>query len=404
MTKYEWERQLKKGISGLPKSEQQRVLDYYNELFADKIDAGMREQYIIAEFGNPYDVANKILVDFYTEGKENAATDEYVYSPADEIDEAFEETPRPRQTVACEPIVTPEPTVTHTVKEEAKTDARLVTNDKRKYIAVETGKKPEENTGKKHPSAMGLVVIICALLFFAVGACFNKWHPAWMIFLLIPIVQTFVVAIRKRNWKYFCYPVLVVFVYLLLGFYCHLWHPMWILFITIPLYYIAGDYVTKNSKPKENANEAVTPAADVTADTPTVKEEAKQTEEIKETETVKSTEKTAKKDKGAPHVIAGILLTVVSVFIMVAMWTTVVSLFTAGIAMIISGVVGFVMGCLNIATAFNSAMIALGGSLIVLGLGLVFTFGFAGLFKVCGKLCKELCGAIGRCFGNKENA
>jgi multidrug efflux pump subunit AcrB len=35
----------------------------------------------------------------------------------------------------------------------------------------------------------------------------------------------------------FPYPVLVAFVYLVIGFLYNLWHPGWILFLTVPFYY-----------------------------------------------------------------------------------------------------------------------------------------------------------------------
>lgn len=70
MTKYEWERELKRHISALPKSEQAKIFDYYGEIFEDKIEAGMSESEIIREFGNPYDVARRILADFKAETPE----------------------------------------------------------------------------------------------------------------------------------------------------------------------------------------------------------------------------------------------------------------------------------------------------------------------------------------------
>lgn len=47
-------------------------------------------------------------------------------------------------------------------------------------------------------------------------------------------------AERKRRKKVllrFPYPVFITLCYLWLGFAFHLWHPAWLLFLTIPLYY-----------------------------------------------------------------------------------------------------------------------------------------------------------------------
>ena len=64
MTKYEWERELKNNLKRVPEAEVARILDYYNELFADKAEEGLGEKEIIRRFGNPFDVAYKILYDY----------------------------------------------------------------------------------------------------------------------------------------------------------------------------------------------------------------------------------------------------------------------------------------------------------------------------------------------------
>lgn len=64
MTKYEWEKELKRNIHRLPDDEIARVLEYYNELFEDNIERGRSEREIISEFGNPSDVADKIMSEY----------------------------------------------------------------------------------------------------------------------------------------------------------------------------------------------------------------------------------------------------------------------------------------------------------------------------------------------------
>ncbi len=64
MTKYEWETELKKNIHRLPADEINRVMEYYAELFEDYIERGKTETQIINEFGNPVDVADKILSEY----------------------------------------------------------------------------------------------------------------------------------------------------------------------------------------------------------------------------------------------------------------------------------------------------------------------------------------------------
>ena len=64
MTKYEWETELRKNVHRLPDEEIRRVLEYYDELFADKIERGYTESEIVGQFGNPVDVADKILSEY----------------------------------------------------------------------------------------------------------------------------------------------------------------------------------------------------------------------------------------------------------------------------------------------------------------------------------------------------
>lgn len=64
MTKYEWEKELKRNIHRLPDDEIVRVLEYYNELFEDNIERGRSEREIISEFGYPSDVADKIMSEY----------------------------------------------------------------------------------------------------------------------------------------------------------------------------------------------------------------------------------------------------------------------------------------------------------------------------------------------------
>lgn len=351
MTKFEWERQLKKGISSLPQGEQQRVLEYYNELFSDKIDAGMKEMEIVAEFGNPFDVANKILVDFYSEGKSTEQTEEYVLSNTEAMDDEFDTPIRTADTASEAPQV----------------------GTRREHLS--------SHVSKNAKSASGLIALICVLLFFVLGAFFNKWHPAWMLFVAMPVVITLVEAIEKRNWRIFAYPVFVVVLYLLCGFYGKAWHPMWVLFLTIPLYYVIGDYVSK----KTSQTKAVEPEqSEVVTQAPkdhTKNDEQKQT-----------------KRRSAGKIFAGVVLTIVLVSLMITVWSIVIGLFVSGISMMIGGVAALAWAILNLAADHTFALMILGGSLAVIGLGLVFTFGMASVFKYCAKMCKSFGKTIADCF------
>lgn len=104
MTKYEWETELKKNIHRLPRPEQDKALAYYNELFADKAEAGYTETQIIAEFGNPSDVADKILAEYQFDVRPSEVETPPVKDKPAEPQEAQEtaETPETQETV--EPV------------------------------------------------------------------------------------------------------------------------------------------------------------------------------------------------------------------------------------------------------------------------------------------------------------
>jgi uncharacterized membrane protein len=63
MKKKAWEGQLKRLLWPLSPDERQSALTYYNEMYSDKIEAGMSEEEIIAEFGFPEDCAERILTE-----------------------------------------------------------------------------------------------------------------------------------------------------------------------------------------------------------------------------------------------------------------------------------------------------------------------------------------------------
>ena len=91
MTRIEWENELKKNMKGLPESEQTRVLEYYNEMFADGIEFGKSEKQLIAEFGNPVDVAYRIMTEYGMD--ERVKDGERTIEPPDRTKNVFVETP-----------------------------------------------------------------------------------------------------------------------------------------------------------------------------------------------------------------------------------------------------------------------------------------------------------------------
>ena len=86
------------------------------------------------------------------------------------------------------------------------------------------------------------VLMLCAVITYLLLGFYVDYYgwTTWWIVILFPIVIASILeAIEKRNPNKFALPVLIVAVYIFLGFYFELWHPMWILFLLIPVYYAA---------------------------------------------------------------------------------------------------------------------------------------------------------------------
>ncbi len=76
--------------------------------------------------------------------------------------------------------------------------------------------------------------LICVIVYLCCGFIWGNWHPSWVVFFLIPIMDFLLGTKGLKS----IYPILCLGVYLFLGFMYHWWHPAWIIFLTIPVFYI----------------------------------------------------------------------------------------------------------------------------------------------------------------------
>ncbi len=75
MTYKQWEGELLKYLKDTPENEKRKACEYYREIFGDKFDAGIEENKILEEFGEPRICAERILserIDFVTEDKKSS--------------------------------------------------------------------------------------------------------------------------------------------------------------------------------------------------------------------------------------------------------------------------------------------------------------------------------------------
>ncbi len=79
--------------------------------------------------------------------------------------------------------------------------------------------------------------VLAVVIYLILGFAFGAWHPGWLVFLMIPVVDSIFSCIRRRSLRPFAYPVLCAFAYLVLGFFVSGgWAWGWIVFLTIPLW------------------------------------------------------------------------------------------------------------------------------------------------------------------------
>lgn len=103
---------------------------------------------------------------------------------------------------------------------------------------VDKARKEQEAA---HQKMNGLYPILIVFLYLVLGFSFHLWHPGWLLFLTIPL---FYMQPRTKLQK-LCNPVMITLIYLVLGFFFHLWHPGWLIFLAIPVAAILDSGETK---------------------------------------------------------------------------------------------------------------------------------------------------------------
>ena len=94
MNKRSWFRQLERELSArrMPKDERKEVLNYYNEMYRDKLEDGLTESEVLREFGFPEDVADSVNSEEKRSKKREIRRVDY-----DDYDKDYEVKEKPRK-------------------------------------------------------------------------------------------------------------------------------------------------------------------------------------------------------------------------------------------------------------------------------------------------------------------
>lgn len=103
---------------------------------------------------------------------------------------------------------------------------------------VENGKEvfPGGSGWYAEPKLRFPTALVICIAYLVIGIVYKAWHPGWLLLLWIPILESLITAVKRRNADHFAYPVAALLFFLSLGFLGGSWMG-WIAFLTIPLYY-----------------------------------------------------------------------------------------------------------------------------------------------------------------------
>jgi len=116
---------------------------------------------------------------------------------------------------------------------------------------------------RKHARWNAPICLVILLLYCGMGLVFDVWHPTWLLFLFVPLLTESIAAAQskgiRKKFHRMPVPILVVLVYLSIGFLLHIWAHTWVVFLFIPLYYVTVDafFPKKEFKTSKEAEKAV---------------------------------------------------------------------------------------------------------------------------------------------------
>lgn len=126
----------------------------------------------------------------------------------------------------------------------------VIANKDENSVSIELHKK-ERSLAQNTAFILGITpyTIVVTIAFLLWGFC-GGWNVSWTLYLTIPVYYSIIDSIKTKQLEEFAYPVLLVFIYCLLGMLYGIWHPLWIIFLTIPIYYCIVEPIDKRRRKK----------------------------------------------------------------------------------------------------------------------------------------------------------
>lgn len=103
----------------------------------------------------------------------------------------------------------------------------------------------------------GSIALVVLCIYLWVGFEHRLWHPGWIMFLAVPVMSSLTAAIKTKNAGRFAFPVLITGLYLYGGFVLEVWHPTWISFLTVPIYYNLVNWAKRKKRVKSDSETSI---------------------------------------------------------------------------------------------------------------------------------------------------
>ena len=108
---------------------------------------------------------------------------------------------------------------------------------------------------------LGSLALIITLVYLTLGFLFDNtwayplvWPVGWILYFVLPFAESIFSVIKRKTMGSFTGAVvaLVLFTYFVFGFFFNAWHPAWALFLLIPIFGIISGPIDKAIKANRN--------------------------------------------------------------------------------------------------------------------------------------------------------